>query len=411
MASPRKKRRAPSGPKRKPTLDFSVTGLIYTAMMLFMGLAAINSQANLLFAVFGLMIGVLLISGAISRLVLRKLEVRRVLPEHLVVGDPATLQYDFENQKRFWPTLSVTIGELSVAPAFTRQPQAYLLHLAAGTKAIVPMQVVPRRRGIHHFDRYQLSTSFPFCFIKRATDRRMPDSILIHPPLAQLDPALVNMCLSAEQSGTSMRPRRGGNDEFYGIKEYRTGESPRMIYWKRSARTGQLVSKEMTLVSPPRLLVMVDTHVPADDRTLERHGSVEKAIAMAASLITNTIEQGLAIGLYVWADGWTMVPPSRGKRHARDLLSLLSRLPLNTEFDRKALVESTHKLIKPGTTPILLTPTGAERTLGDISRGNWITIPVHSELANRWFKFPDHIDFTQCMPPDQVPPVAVKPAP
>ena len=37
-------------------------------MMMFMGLAAMNSQANLLFGVFGLMIGILLVSGVISRL-------------------------------------------------------------------------------------------------------------------------------------------------------------------------------------------------------------------------------------------------------------------------------------------------------------------------------------------------------
>src|SRR6266566_985 len=96
----------PSQPKRKPSLDFSITGLIYTSMMLFMGLAAINSQANLLFGVFGLMIGVLLVAGWISRTVLRKLEIRRIFPEYMIVGRPAGVQYEFDNQKRFWPSLS-----------------------------------------------------------------------------------------------------------------------------------------------------------------------------------------------------------------------------------------------------------------------------------------------------------------
>src|SRR4029079_8607784 len=62
---------------RKPSLDFSLTGLVYSSMMMFMGLAAINSQANLLFGVFGLMIGTLLISSVISRIVLRRLAPQR----------------------------------------------------------------------------------------------------------------------------------------------------------------------------------------------------------------------------------------------------------------------------------------------------------------------------------------------
>jgi len=59
--------------RKRPSLDFSLTGLVYCSMMMFMGLAAVNTQANLLFGVFGLMIGVLLIAGVISRAVLRRL--------------------------------------------------------------------------------------------------------------------------------------------------------------------------------------------------------------------------------------------------------------------------------------------------------------------------------------------------
>src|SRR3954463_13731087 len=96
----------------KPSLDFSLTGLVYCSMMMFMGLAAMNSQASLLFGVFGLMIGILLISGVISRVVLRKLSIRRVLPELAVVGQATTVAYEFDNDKRFWPSLSVCLAEL-----------------------------------------------------------------------------------------------------------------------------------------------------------------------------------------------------------------------------------------------------------------------------------------------------------
>src|ERR1700746_2222100 len=86
--------------RRRPSLDFSLTGLVYCSMMLFMGLAAMNSQANLLFGVFGLMIGILLVSGVISRFVLRGLDVNRGLPEHGIVGQTLTTTYEFVNQKK-----------------------------------------------------------------------------------------------------------------------------------------------------------------------------------------------------------------------------------------------------------------------------------------------------------------------
>src|SRR5205809_8087114 len=95
--------------RRRPSLDFSITGLVYCSMMMFMGLAAINSQANLLFGVFGLMIGILLVSGVVGRLVLKKLDLIRVLPEQGVVGEPMTVCYGFANNECVWSTSFVTI--------------------------------------------------------------------------------------------------------------------------------------------------------------------------------------------------------------------------------------------------------------------------------------------------------------
>ncbi|HMB96798.1 MAG TPA: DUF58 domain-containing protein, partial [Tepidisphaeraceae bacterium] len=242
--------------RKKPSRDFSLTGLVYCSMMMFMGLAAINSQANLLFGVFGLMIGILIVSILISGQVLRKLSVQRILPEHGVVGRPMAISYELHNRKRFWPSLSVTIAELDDTDAFQRQPLAYMMHTAARTTTLISSPLTPTRRGLHHLDRHQVLTSFPFGFIRRATLLSHKDSLLVYPALAEVDQKLIQMCQSAELSGSVMRPRRGGSDEFFGVKDYRAGENPRWIYWRRSARTGTLVSKEMTHVSPPRFMIL-----------------------------------------------------------------------------------------------------------------------------------------------------------
>lgn len=380
-------------------MDITLVGGTYLGMMLFMGLAAINSQANLLFGVFGLMIGVMLVSWGVSRAVLRKIGIRRLLPEYAEVGQPAAIQYELENRKRFFPSLSVTLSELSVEDGFTKQPQAYLLHAAAGTSAMVPTMVVPKRRGLQQFDRVQLMTSFPFGFVRRIFVQGQKDALVVHPPMAQIDSRLLSRCLSAEQSGSRMRPRRGGDDEFYGVKEYRQGENPRAIYWRRSARTGTMVTKEMTHIAPPRLLIAIDTHMPR--RTSQRQAGVERAIAMAASLVSRTLEQGLSVGVCAWSGHWLIIPPSRGKRHVRDVLAALAQLPPNPSASRADLVEQAAMSLHEGTTPVLITPDDLPGSLGEQTRGNWIVLPVDGDLARRSFRFADDVDFEQCVPLDQ----------
>lgn len=360
-----------------------------------------NSQANLLFGVLGLMIGILLVSELISRTVLRKLSIERVLPEHGIVGQPMTVMYHFTNRKRFWPSLSVTVAELDGAEAFVKQPHAYMLHAAARMTAIVPAELIPKRRGLHRLDRHQVLTSFPFGFVKRAMIRSRPDAILIYPAIGRVDQRVIRMCQSAETSGPMIRPRRGGTDEFYGVKEYRAGENPRWIYWRRSARTGTLVSREMTQVSPPRLLLLVDTHMAR--RTLESHADVERVIAMAASLASEALEQGLPVGLLTWSDGWVYAPPNRGKRHRRDILTALACLRLNTQCDQRALLDESFRHLKSGTTTVLMTPRsdGVHTGASEVSRGGMVVFSADMPNVRQWFRFPETVDFTCCMPASQ----------
>jgi uncharacterized protein (DUF58 family) len=385
--------------RKKPSRDFSLTGLVYCSMMMFMGLAAVNSQANLLFGIFGLMIGILLVSVGVSGVVLRKLSVRRILPEHGMVGRELSIQYELQNRKKFWPSLSVMVAELDGVDGFMTQPMAYLLHVPAKTSTTISAPIIPKRRGLHQLDRHQALTSFPFGFIRRAVLLGNNDSLLIYPALAEVDQRVIQMCQSAETTGSTMRPRRGGADEFYGVKEFRAGENPRWIYWRRSARTGTLVSKEMTHVSPPRFMLLVDTHIA--ERTVQAHAAVERVIAMAASLVSEMLRQGMPVGLLVWSNGWHYSSPQRGKRHGRDVLGALARLPLNQTIGLRSLLDESYRLQKSGTTSMLLTPRNVQLNLGERARGNLVVFSPESPKTEKMFKFETPVDFTRCMPADQ----------
>ncbi|MCC6239193.1 MAG: DUF58 domain-containing protein [Phycisphaerales bacterium] len=387
--------------RKRPSLDFSFAGLIYTTLMMIMALAAINSQASLLFGVFGLMVGVLLITSWISRIMLHRLVVQRELPENLVVAKAGAITYRFTNTKRFWPSLSVGLAELDGNEAFDKQMFSYMLHAAAGQTAQVSATIVPQRRGLTRLDQYQLSTSFPFGFIKRATVRHAPEALLIYPATARVDSRVLSQCRAAEKTGAMMRPRRGGMDEIYGVKEYRDGDNPRWIHWRRSARTGQLVVREMTRVSPPRLLLLVDTFI--EQRTGDTHAAVERTIARAGALAGVALEQGLLVGLLCWNHGWQAVAPNRGKRQRRDILTSLARLPLNTEGPTPALIDAGFGVLESNTTPVLFTPREFAVSKTDALRSGLVIFNDPHEQLRQWFEFAPEIDFAHCMPFDQEP--------
>jgi len=382
--------------RQRPGVDISLTGFIYFGIMLFMGVAATQNRANLLFGIFGLMIGTLVVSGVISRLVVRGLNVRRILPEHGVVGATLHATYQITNCKRYWPSLSVTLAELDGVEGFATQPQCYLLHAAAGMTASVPADFHPKRRGLHELNRYQFGTGFPFGFVKRAIIRGHPDRILIYPALGAVDERLLAMCRAAELTGSTVRPQAGGSDEFYGVKEFRSGENPRLIYWRRSARTGTLVSREMTRVAPPQLLLLVDSC--QEQASLASAEMVERTIAMAASLASVALAEGLSVGLVAWSGHWLALPPARGKQQRTELLTALARLPLNKKKQLPELLDQSPALIRTGVTPILFTPREVQLGLIEEVRGEMLVISASTPLAGAWFRFHENVNFKTCMP-------------
>jgi uncharacterized protein (DUF58 family) len=391
---------SPAGPlkplRRKPFLQFSRIGLFYIMAMLVMYLAATNSQANLLFAVFGLMFGVLLIAYAINWGVLRKLLIHRVFPDYAVVGQSTVLSYECKNGKRFWPSLSVLVSELDGAEAFVRSPVAYMLHAAPGMTAVVPTEVIPLRRGLCTFDRLEAVSTFPFGFLRRSFVVRQEENLLIYPALAKVAPALLHKCQSAQAGAANARPRRGGQDEFYGIKEFRPGDNPRLIHWKRSASTGFLVAKEMTLIAPPCLLLLVDTQLPSG--LAAGPMQVEKVIAMAASLATYALEAGMLVGVYAWNDPWTGVAPSRGQRHRRDVMTLLARLPINQSHGADQLLGEAQSMLKSNATAVLFSPQKQNFSLAASAQDRFLAISPDDGQSSAWFDFDKTVDFAAAAP-------------
>ena len=399
VSVPPRVRRSVTPVRRRPNYDLSLAGSLYVLVVIFMYLAASNSQASLLFGLFGLMVGTMAVSMLISRTMLARLSVTRVAPEHATVGRPAVITYRFTNRKRFWPSLAVTLAELDGVEGFTVQPSTYLLHAAAGATSTITMPFVPKRRGVHSLKQYQLATSFPFGFIKRAVVRKHPDSIIVFPPLGRVDPHLLDLCSPGDKTGPSVRPRRGGEDEVYGLKEFRRGESPRRIYWRRSAKAGTLVAKEMTQVSPPRMMILVDSFLPGPSRA--EHARVEHAIAMAASLAEWALEQGLAVGVLAWTGDWTILPPTRGKRQTREILAVLARIPVNTSQPTAAIIDRGLALNDRALSLVLFTPQAAGAGSGERLRNGLVTLSTESPAAGSWFRFEPTVDFAQCIPPEQ----------
>ncbi|MHC5024590.1 MAG: DUF58 domain-containing protein [Planctomycetota bacterium] len=317
-----------------------IPGLVFCAVVALLGLTAVNNQNNLMFWLFAVMLGSVVLSWVAATLMIRGLTVRRLDPKHGAVGEPLNVRYEVTNRRRLLPVFNVHFEDLAGPDErdwsrFMPPARAWIMHV--GPRETVHGEAVfwPVRRGEVQFDRLRVWTTFPFGIFRRSRTISRPQHTLIYPRLFELRRGVLDSVTPRGPVGIRVSQRSGGGDDYYGMREYRPGDSMRHIAWKRLAKIDALVSIERSQPSPPRLRVVLDlrTHTrdlpAAEPDPRQARGLEEQAICLAASLVHAADLAGFEIGLELPGTDLPAIPVRRSHWHLAKIMAALAAIDLD----------------------------------------------------------------------------------
>ena len=223
-------------------------GIQYVVVTGAVGLLGVYSNNNLLHAIFGLMIGMLLVSGWVSRAAFDSIEPNNILEGTFFAHMKGGLWVRFSDKKpRRARCLEIHL-EIS---DFYSEP-GFLQGGSNNGTPCVSFSVRPIRRGWATIKRMDLRTSYPFGFLEKT--RR------IH----------VNMPVLVAPRPSGYEALGGGNGEFaeqstktgfsspVGARPFVSGDSISKIHWKRTAQRGEPWVRIMEGDEPKGLLLELD---------------------------------------------------------------------------------------------------------------------------------------------------------
>lgn len=322
-----------------------IPGVVYVLTTFLMSVGAINSQNNLLFWAFGLAVTALIVSGILSGAALMGVEVSREPIHDTAAGEPLVIRYRIRNRNRFMPAFGLTVAEdprparrgpPASWPDHAAQPRAFITELGAGRSILVESVAPAIRRGRATFDRVVVSTTFPFGLTRKSVLFAGPESAIIRPARLRLKPGLLRTLIRKGEQAGSTRTVSPLGDEFFTLREYRPGDATRAVAWRASARAGEWRVRAHSLPGPKRFWVGVDALAADGDRA-------ERAISLAAALITAAHAESYLVGLWFPAAG-QLIPPRQSPSALRTLLNTLALADLEstaaapTPPDRDAVV-------------------------------------------------------------------------
>jgi len=275
----------------RASFEYQLTreGMVFVAIVLLLGIAALNTGNNLLYLVVASLLAAILMSGVLSLAVLSGLSLDISLPEHVFARRPVPARIRLANRKSFFPSFSITLSGTeesrnganqksrhgSPEPAtlsdgnrqILRQP-LYFSFLPAARASVRAVELQFPHRGLYREEGFALSTRFPFGFLEKKLVLGGSRNLWVYPAVEPTEEFYEILPLLNGELETFQRGR--GND-LYSIRAMLPTDSARHVDWKASARTGAFKVREFTREDERRLQLILDPRIGTlDERTLQR---------------------------------------------------------------------------------------------------------------------------------------------
>jgi uncharacterized protein (DUF58 family) len=277
-------------------------GLAYAAMLFAMLVGGLNYGNNLALALTFLLAGGAWVAMHECHRNLAGVVVEPAGHRAPFAGDPA--EFDFRLQA---PTerrdLVLRVGDWrSIATS-----------VPAGGSAVAFALVATRRRGLVRLERLRVESTFPLGLFTAWTWLHFGRESAVYPRPAPRDHGGPP---PGAEAGAAQDGRAPGEEDFAGLRAFRSGDPPRRIAWKAYARGGELVAKEY--VGSARAPVVFDWSVVPG-------GDLERRIARLARWVVDAEERGDRYGVRLPG---VDIPPGSGLPHRNRCLARLATFGL-----------------------------------------------------------------------------------
>jgi uncharacterized protein (DUF58 family) len=278
----------------KYQVDYRLTrdGIIYLAAVFILILAAVNTGNNLLFLILACMLGGILISGVLSRVVLTGIDLKFDLPEHIFAEQPVLAEMELRNEKQGWPSFSLLVvgqsklkGAGAAAEILTRP--VFFPYIPRQSASRQKVELRFPRRGAYRQDAFGIRTRFPFGFFEKTRQVNSDAEIVVYPRVEPTDQFYEVLPLLSGEMASFFR---GRGHELHSLRDYQSTDSARFVDWKVTAKSGRMMVREFAREDERRVMLVLDPFLgpPRADlgelAAAEHTERFERAVSMAACI-------------------------------------------------------------------------------------------------------------------------------
>ena len=352
----------------RPRISVPSTTWIYLLILGVVIVGSVMREINLLMILSGLMCGPLVINFHMAIATLQKTDVYRELPESVFAGEPFWVDLTVVNDRQRLDGWGLVVEDCLREVAGeelnsdeVQRVTSMVPYCPARTEQATGYRARLWRRGRYRLGPLTLSTRAPLGLLQGQVTFDDRQELLVLPRLGQLT-AKWSALVAADRAGQRTSQRRQGplEGDFFGLRDWRSGDSQRMVHWRSSAKRGSLVVRQFERPRGQNYVVLLDLGVgggvaAGSGRTVEDQRRAEQSIRFTATVLADLCQRGSGqIGLGVAGHKPTWRRSTASPVALREWLEMLAEVEVGAEDSWSLMLPEAMAMMGPEDQPIVI---------------------------------------------------------
>jgi uncharacterized protein (DUF58 family) len=327
--------------------------LVIALSVLFLFIAW-NREINLLYGMFALLASTLILSHLLPRLSLRGVTAERSLQATAFEGDEIGVHIRVQNQGRTSRHMVEVVDTIPAAEPGHQNPITFIARLSGRKEKRYDLKIECYKRGEYQIGPLSLRSAYPLGIapLEKPISEDRP-TLLIYPKVFKVAHLPLMARGSMPITGMEAVSKSGGSEEFFGIREYRQGDSLRYIHWPSTAKHSRLIVKEFEIRASTEVTLLMDLQ-KGSEIGVGKETTLEYAVKIAASIAKYVLERGHSLQFIGFGEQTSLIPYARGFHQLARILETLARVKADGTHPFHRTICQTADLLKDGGTVVLL---------------------------------------------------------
>lgn len=347
-------------------------------------LAATNIQGGWLYIIDSLLVSLLIFSFVTPVNQTGRIKISRLFAKSVYEDNKTEIEINVENKSKkmvsFIEIMDFQVERKSEKPVILKGENRdnFFIELSPGESKSFKYEITPELRGVYNFEKFIITSFGPFGLVKFSRRIKVHDEILVYPNLP-----IISQFFFSGLKGIGYKLSALTKNDFeaslpYNARDYRRGDSRKLIHWKTTARLNKLMVKELESEQSLNVQILFDLE-KGNFAGNGKESNLEYLLKFAGGIFKHCIDNGYKVEFLYYeknkVEKLTEVTPWK------QVLDTFAYLDTNSKQKARNLIKEKEVDFKSLIIPFFLKPDDKDiAVLSEFYRDNYSVVPVFAEI-------------------------------